>query len=215
MGPVGTPARVVTSGRTPSVSGTRTPERSGWRAPRHPPPPSNVASAQAAANAASALGASAEVDPPWTIATPNHRATAEARCASARRLLDPEPRRRGPARGDRSRPPQRRWRSFPARRWRTPRQALRGGRRRPHGGRVFAVGNADPPHPRRLRPTGSPSWSARTRSPRSIVAGVLLVITIVLLLYGRSKLSAATLEPSHTIRSVERRRPDVLSHPQH
>jgi len=47
-----------------------------------------------------------------------------------------------------------------------------------------------------------------------IVAGVLLVITIVLLLYGRSKLSAATLEPSHTIRSVERDA-DVLSHRQH
>lgn len=47
-----------------------------------------------------------------------------------------------------------------------------------------------------------------------IVAGVLLLITVVLLLYGRSKLSSATLEPSHTIRSVERDA-DMFSHRQH
>lgn len=37
-----------------------------------------------------------------------------------------------------------------------------------------------------------------------ITAGVMLLITLVLIAYGRSKLSAATLEPTHTIRSVER-----------
>ncbi|WP_052341301.1 phage holin family protein [Salinarimonas rosea] len=47
-----------------------------------------------------------------------------------------------------------------------------------------------------------------------IVAGVTLVITIALILYGRSKLSSATLEPTHTIRSVERDG-DVLSHRRH
>ena len=47
-----------------------------------------------------------------------------------------------------------------------------------------------------------------------IVAVALLVITVALLIYGRSKLSAATLEPSHTIRSVERDA-DVLSNRQH
>ncbi|GGK30360.1 phage holin family protein [Salinarimonas ramus] len=47
-----------------------------------------------------------------------------------------------------------------------------------------------------------------------IVAGVMLVITIALVMYGRSKLSSATLEPTHTIRSVERDG-DVLSHRRH
>lgn len=37
-----------------------------------------------------------------------------------------------------------------------------------------------------------------------IVAGLTLVITIACALWARSKLSAATLEPTHTIRSVER-----------
>lgn len=47
-----------------------------------------------------------------------------------------------------------------------------------------------------------------------IVAGVMLLITIVLVMWGRSKLSAATLEPTHTIRSVERDG-DVLAHRRH
>ncbi|WP_349370444.1 phage holin family protein [Salinarimonas sp.] len=47
-----------------------------------------------------------------------------------------------------------------------------------------------------------------------IVAGVMLVITLALILYGRSKLSSATLEPTHTIRSVERDA-DVVSHRRH
>lgn len=47
-----------------------------------------------------------------------------------------------------------------------------------------------------------------------IVAGVMLLITIALILYGRSKLSSATLEPTHTIRSVERDA-DVVSHRRH
>jgi hypothetical protein len=47
-----------------------------------------------------------------------------------------------------------------------------------------------------------------------IVAGVMLLITLALILYGRSKLSSATLEPTHTIRSVERDA-DVVSHRRH
>ena len=47
-----------------------------------------------------------------------------------------------------------------------------------------------------------------------IVAGVMLVITIALIMWGKSKLSAATLEPTHTIRSVERDG-EVLSHRRH
>lgn len=37
-----------------------------------------------------------------------------------------------------------------------------------------------------------------------IVGALTLVIAVALIMYGRSKLSAATLEPTRTIRSVER-----------
>ncbi|WP_372424605.1 phage holin family protein [Salinarimonas chemoclinalis] len=47
-----------------------------------------------------------------------------------------------------------------------------------------------------------------------IVAGVLFLITLALILYGRAKLSSATLEPTHTIRSVERDG-DVLTNRRH
>lgn len=47
-----------------------------------------------------------------------------------------------------------------------------------------------------------------------IVAGITLLITIVLVMWGRSKLSSATLEPTHTIRSVERDA-DVVANRRH
>lgn len=62
------------------------------------------------------------------------------------------------------------------------------------------------------------SWLAETLNSRPlaalIVAVVMFVIFLILVLYGRSKLSAATLEPTRTIRSVEQDK-DVLANRRH